>query len=80
MSGYAFHPDAFADLDEIGNTSRNPTSMPPTGFSPTSIQPHVHEEADMVETKVSILRAPGDVVPDKHRSFRLRQCEHCSRS
>ena len=22
MSGYAFHPDAFADLDEIGSTSR----------------------------------------------------------
>jgi hypothetical protein len=39
MSGYAFHSDAFADLDEIGNTSQKTTSMPPTGFSPTSNRP-----------------------------------------
>jgi hypothetical protein len=37
MSGYAFHPDAFADLDESGSTSLKTTSTPPTGFSQTSI-------------------------------------------
>jgi len=33
MTGYAFHPDAFADLDEIWEYIAETTSMPPTGFS-----------------------------------------------
>ena len=36
MSGYALHPDAFTDLDEIGSTSRKTTSTPLTGSFPTS--------------------------------------------
>jgi len=39
MSGYAFHPDAFADLDEIWEYIAESNSTPPTGFSPTSTRP-----------------------------------------
>ena len=42
MSGYAFHPEAFTDLDEIGHTSQTTTSTQPTGYSPTSTSLSAH--------------------------------------
>jgi hypothetical protein len=38
MSGYAFHPDAFADLDEIWEYIGRTTSTPPTESLQTSTQ------------------------------------------
>jgi len=38
MSGYAFHPDAFADLDEIWEYIAQ-DNVDAAGFSPTSIRP-----------------------------------------
>jgi hypothetical protein len=55
MSGYAFHPEAFADIDEIWETSRKITSKLATEYSPRSIplsacSSHHHTSATDVQT------------------------------
>ncbi len=39
MSGYAFHPDAFADLDETWEYIANDNIDAADRYSPTSIRP-----------------------------------------